>query len=62
VTALREAAADLMANAIDTEACYPEANQDIVDDDYPVDEDDNKWYADWWRLKLALDAAKGGAS
>jgi len=52
--ALVSAAKNLLMNAIDQEVVLVDEDND--DDDYPVDEDGERWYHDWWELRLALEA------
>ena len=51
VQALVEAAQSLLADACDRGECFPESDED---NDYPVDEDGDKWYHDYFALREAL--------
>lgn len=50
---LLDAADAVFVNAVDCGAALVDEDND--DDDYPTDEDGDKWYQDWWDLKLALE-------
>lgn len=50
------AASRLLGDAIDRGDVF--ATCDIEENDYPVDEDGDAWFHDYWELKQALDAAE----
>lgn len=51
---LIDAANVLLLNAQDTGECLVDEDKDFEEDEYPIDEDGDAWYHDWWEMKQAL--------